>query len=155
MTRPEIVARLTDRQVVALTVWAEARNEPILGQIAVACVIRNRLRRPARFGATWRAVCLRRLQFSCWWPVGGAANHERLMREAERLVAGEVPEPRSSVDVALWVADGVMRHGIADVTAGADHYLTRGLLESQPPAWVRPPARRVTEIANHVFFIVP
>lgn len=155
MTDAQGVARLTDHQAVALTIWAEARNEPIEGQIAVGCVIRNRLRRPQRFGATWRAVCLRRLQFSCWWPVGGAVNHQRLMVQVTRLLDGHAPEPRSSLAVACWVADGVMLHGVPDVTGGADHYLTSALLHAAPPAWVRSPARQTSEIGNHAFFTVP
>lgn len=116
MTTDTIKSLLTDRQAVGLTILGEARDQSLVGQIAVACCIRNRLARPARFGESWRAVCLRRRQFSCWEEIGGASNYAAVLAAAERLVSGFEPDPKSAVGHCLWVADGVMRHGTPDVT---------------------------------------
>jgi N-acetylmuramoyl-L-alanine amidase len=154
VTTNDIKELLTDRSAVALTVFGEARAEPLLGQVAIACVIRNRLARPHRFGTSWKGVCLRKSQFSCWFEYGGASNFAAVMAAAERLVSGFEPAPRSALAHALWVADGVMQAGTPDVTRGADHYLTRELLRTKPPGWTLPPARQVAEIDAHAFFAV-
>jgi N-acetylmuramoyl-L-alanine amidase len=157
MTTTEIKNELTDRQAVALTIFGEARAESVMGQVAVGCVIRNRLKRPARFGgrpdATWRDICLRRSQFSCWFDFGGASNFAAVMAAAEAVVNGIAPKPDSSLAHAFWVADGVMVHRTRDVTAGADHYLTTALLRTAPPGWTLPPARQVAVVGAHTFFI--
>jgi N-acetylmuramoyl-L-alanine amidase len=154
MTTDDIKELLTDRHAVALTIFGEARAEPLVGQVAVGCVIRNRLARPTRFGASWKLVCLRKLQFSCWWEQGGAANFAAVMAAAERLVSGFEPAPRSALAHALWVADGVMQAGTPDVTQDANHYLTAALLREKPPGWTLPPARKVADIGAHVFYKV-
>lgn len=154
MTSADIKELLTDRLAVALTIFGEARAEPLVGQVAVGCVIRNRLARPQRFGASWKLVCLRKLQFSCWFEVGGAANYAAVMAQAERLVCGFEPAPKSAIAHCLWVADGVMQHGTPDVTKGADHYLTATLLRDKAPGWTLPPARQTATVGAHVFFQV-
>lgn len=152
MTTDAIKQALTDRQAVALTLFGEVRNEPLIGQVAVGCVIRNRLTRPTRFGASWREVCLRRAQFSCWFEYGGASNFAAVLAAAERVVNGLEPAPDSALGRCFWVADGVMVHRTPDVTGGANHYLTTALLHTKPPGWTLPPARRVAEIGAHTFF---
>src|SRR6185503_1533672 len=89
----EIKAKLTAAQVVAMTIWAEARAEPIEGEVAVGCVIRNRLLRPARFADTWAGVCLAKWQFSCWIPEGGEQNYRMLMARCEAALADVSPWP--------------------------------------------------------------
>ena len=41
---------LTDTEVFAKTLWGEARGEGIIGMLAVACVIKNRINRPGWWG---------------------------------------------------------------------------------------------------------
>ena len=65
LTDAEVKARLSDLEVTLVTLFGEARGEPVEGLIAVGSVIRNRVK-AARFGSTYRAVCLARWQFSCW-----------------------------------------------------------------------------------------
>ena len=55
--------RLTDNQIVAMTIWGEARGEGKAGMYAVACVISQR---SINRNATPAEVCLQRKQFSCW-----------------------------------------------------------------------------------------
>lgn len=56
-------APLTGREIVAITVLAEARGEGEIGMSAVACVI---LQRSLDGGVSPDAVCLKKKQFSCW-----------------------------------------------------------------------------------------
>jgi spore germination cell wall hydrolase CwlJ-like protein len=58
---------LSDIDVVAHTVYGEARNQGQAGQAAVAWVIKNRAARGLSYmGTTEREVCLKPYQFSCW-----------------------------------------------------------------------------------------
>ncbi|MBC8157732.1 MAG: cell wall hydrolase, partial [Alphaproteobacteria bacterium] len=52
--------------IMARTVWGEARGEDEIGKIAVAHVIKNRAKHPKWWGKTIMEVCLKPWQFSCW-----------------------------------------------------------------------------------------
>lgn len=126
----EIKANLGEVEVVAMTIWAEARAEPIEGEIAVGCVIRNRLLKPLRFGQSWASVCLARWQFSCWIPQGGEANYRMLMARCEALQRGLASWPRQ----ALWIAEGIVSGAIEeDRVFGATHYYASWM--PTPPSW--------------------
>lgn len=143
----QIKATLSPEQVVAMTVWAEARAEPIEGEVAVGCVIRNRLLRPLRFADTWKGVCLAKWQFSCWIPEGGEQNYRMLMARCERaLIDGSWPRQ------ALWIATGIVSGDIEDRVAKADHYYASWM--PKPPKWaigVNP----VAVIGVHRFYQLP
>ena len=57
-----ILDNLPQIELVGLTLYGEARGEPIEGIVAVGCVIRNRV----KFEGSFYAVCLKPRQFSCW-----------------------------------------------------------------------------------------
>jgi len=140
-----IKSKLTPTQVVAMTIWAEARAELIEGEVAVGCVIRNRVLRPKRFADTWAGVCLAKWQFSCWIPQGGEANYNMLMRRCETAQSGLAPWPPQQ----LWVAEGIISGAIEDRVATADHYYASWM--PKPPAWavgVQP----VMVIGTHRFY---
>lgn len=141
-------------ETLALTLYGEARGEPIEGRIGVGCVVLNRVKREYR-GTTVPDVCLWPFQFSCWAPVGGVANYTYLVRIAEAIMAGREPTWMSDRQAevyaeTLWLADGLVRGVVRDRVAGARHYLTRVLYESKPPAWAQD-APVVCEIGSHVF----
>lgn len=60
-----MITSFAELEMVARTVYGEARGEPFNGQSAVAHVIFNRVL-AGRFGSGVIGVCQRRLQFSCW-----------------------------------------------------------------------------------------
>ena len=121
---------LPDRMVLALTVYGEARGEPVEGQIAVACVVRNRLH-AAPAGTTWRALCLAPEQFSCF--NADDPNAATIQRAAVALMT---TQPPPALAQALWIADGVMSGVVLDPTHGATHYLVTSLLQSEhAPSW--------------------
>jgi N-acetylmuramoyl-L-alanine amidase len=155
MTREQLRAALTDEIALTCTMLGEAASEPIEGQIAVACVIRNRVRtdlgkdgKDDWWGEGYRAVCLKRLQFSCWWEVN--ANTARVYATAEAMLARQ---PLTGVLAQMrWIAEGVIGDVILDRTRGADHYLTTALLRSPAaPTWAKPSAS-VGAIGAHTFF---
>ncbi len=173
--REEIRAALTDEAALVCTLLGEAANEPIEGQVAVGCTIRNRVRKdlgqdskPDWWGEGYVGVCLKRLQFSCWWEHNG--NTDRVYRVADAMIdwaaaraAGDStavlyslgaiePALVPTLDQLTWVAAGIVSGALLDRSKGADHYLTTALLHSAAaPAWAKTkPA--VAVVGAHTFF---
>lgn len=150
MTDLELVELLSESQVIALTLYGEARNQGIEGRVAVANTIRNRIKAQRKiYGFTARTVCLRPWQYSCWLKQGGEENYELLM-DAVRLVSrGEQGGP--VLRECFWIAGGLLTDAFVDNTKGSTHYLTASALASRPPTWTigLVPA---THIVDHVFF---
>lgn len=130
--------RSRDVDVLARTIWGEARGGSLAGMEAVAAVVLNRLRRnsPMRFGATIAEVCLKGQQFSCWNM--GDPNRDKLIR---------VDETNPQFLVCLEIAARAARGDLADPTDGSDHYHLVGVA----PTWSRgkSPAKRIDD---HIFF---
>jgi hypothetical protein len=158
MTREQIRASISDQTALIATLLGECANEPIEGQAAVACAIRNRVRNPRWWGKGWRGVCLKHVirngkpigQFTCWWQEN--ANTTRVYALAEALLhRRDATGPLSVVGQLHWIAAGVMDDMLIDNSGGADHYLTRRLFNSPKcPVWAKG-QRPVAERAAHVF----
>jgi len=61
-----IMATDHELDILAKTLWGEARGEGREGLIAVAWVIKNRADNPGWWGKSIELVCLKPYQFSCW-----------------------------------------------------------------------------------------
>ncbi len=127
--------------VMARTLWGEARGENRIGMEAVACVIMNRVHLAQRRGGMWWghdvfSVCQKPYQFSCW-------NKDDPNRP--KLLAVTTADPRFRV--AMDIARRAVTLGLNDMTMGADHYHTRAV----KPKWSkgRTPCAL---IGQHVFF---
>ncbi|WP_142851008.1 cell wall hydrolase [Telmatospirillum sp. J64-1] len=136
----------TDIDILARTLYGEARGEGIAGMSAVAHVILNRVRRRRWYGAgvpgypdhSIAAVCLKAWQFSCW----NAADPNR-----PKLIAADLSDP--ALRRAMLVACAVVNDepGFTDATQGADHYHTR----SVSPDWAQG-RKPVVSIGGHLFY---
>ncbi|MCG8683468.1 MAG: cell wall hydrolase [Desulfobacterales bacterium] len=100
-----------DMDTLARTLWGEARGDGEIGMQAVANVVLNRLKRPARFQATVGRVCRQHKQFSCW-------NE----RDPNRTKLESVDSRNAAFTMALDVARRAIRDQLPDITSGADHY---------------------------------
>jgi spore germination cell wall hydrolase CwlJ-like protein len=130
---PEPFSRLTDLETLALTLWGEARGEPILGKLAIACVVRNRSL--ARH-LTIKETCLQPMQFSCFTPKGGKTNYGFVKKKAEAILKHDTAAMSDPAWLECqWIALGVLQFKVRDITGGADHYMTTDLYESKPPKW--------------------
>lgn len=130
-----------DIDVLARTIYGEARGEPVRGKEAVACVILNRVRRAKRRGGYWwgediESVCLKPWQFSCW-------NDEDPNREKLLKVTGANSVFKTCQRVARRAVGGAIK----DPTEGATHYHN---VRIEPP-WSRgrPPT---VIIGQHTFY---
>lgn len=128
--------------VLARTIWGEARGETVKGKEAVASVVLNRVARAkARGGRYWwgntiAEVCQRKWQFSCW-------NENDPNRRKLEAVDMRDRNFRTCVRIARRAAANVL----TDATSGATHYHTQTIL----PPWARgriPSA----EIGHHLFY---
>lgn len=138
---------MTDADFLALTCWGEGRSEPIEGRIAIACVIRNRLK-TGRWGATYESVCLAPWQFSCWHADGGVANYHALLTLKAAIEDGH-PISDALFLESRWIADGIVAGVVLDRVKHAQHY---HVVDMQPvPTWARGQVPVVT-IGRHAFY---
>ena len=133
---------LPELDVLALTLWGEARGESLDGKAAVAWVILNRSRVRDQ---SITDVCLAKLQFSCWWRVGGASNYAAL----DRLATGISHRTDALLDECRWVAEGVLKNVVLDRTHGADHYFAASMVPR--PKWAAT-MRQTAAVGAHLFF---
>lgn len=131
-----------DRDILARTLWGEARGEGLVGQIAVAWTIRNRVNdgKPASWwGEGYAGVCLKPRQFSCW---NKNDPNYAYLSGARLIPPGQLAQARRAADL-------VMSGAQADITAGATHYYSTTL--PGPPAWAVGATRTLT-LGQHLFF---
>lgn len=136
MTDQARIAALSPVQIVALTLYGEARgNSPGL-RTAIASVILNRVKvQHHAFGLTAAEVCLKPWQFSCWKVEGGAANHQTVMDAAGHLLNGAAIGPvlRGCLALGVEVCTGTL----ADTVHGATHYYSPAAMvpRDRIPSW--------------------
>lgn len=114
-----ILQSLSDQEVIARTLWGEARSQGVMGMVAVACVIMNRSYNPGWWGTSLRGVCLAPMQFSCW-------NDSDPQAEKMRSPINDMEYVQAST-----IAEMLFNHSINDITNGADHYRA----EYAHPVW--------------------
>jgi spore germination cell wall hydrolase CwlJ-like protein len=121
VVRPEMVqaaknlSDMNDLEVVARTIWGEARNQGLSGMTAVGCVIQNRVKIGGWFGGTPREVCLKPYQFSCW-------NKDDPNRAKLLSVTSADPQYQNALSIANSVLTGTLK----DITGGSDSYQVTG-----------------------------
>ncbi|CAI8815774.1 cell wall hydrolase [Pseudomonas chlororaphis] len=131
-----------DRDILARTLWGEARGEGLAGQIAAAWTIRNRVndgRAKSWWGEGYAGVCQAPYQFSCW-----NKNDPNFP-----FLSGAKPIPVGQFAQALRAADQVIAGTAPDPTGGATHYYATTMPKA--PAWAAK-AKQTVRIGQHVFF---
>ncbi len=125
-----------DLDILARTIWGEARGEGSEGMQAVANVIMNRYAQRPRYGSTVRGVCQRPYQFSCW----NAGDPNRLKVQS---VNADDPQFKTALEIAAIALSGTL----ADITGGANHYHA----DSVSPSWAAA-GQKVAQIGVHEFY---
>jgi spore germination cell wall hydrolase CwlJ-like protein len=131
-----------DRDVLARTLWGEARGESLVGQIAVAWTIRNRVndgKAKSWWGEGYTGVCLKPYQFSGWNK--NDPNYAYL--------SGAKPIPFREFAQAQVAADQVIAGKVPDPTGGATHYYATSMKAA--PAWTQG-AKQTLKLGQHIFF---
>lgn len=129
--------RFSDLEIIARTIFGEARGEHYEGQQAVCSVIFNRVKKPRWWGHDARSVCLHPFQFSSW----NEGDPNRAI-----LIALKDDEP--IYGQCLSIAAAGIAGTLLDLTNDADSYRRIGT----PARW----AEGLTPVANighHEFFV--
>jgi N-acetylmuramoyl-L-alanine amidase len=134
---------LSDQQILALTIYGEARGESTQGRCAVGSVILERVKRGGWFGKTIPTVCLLPFQFSCYLP--NDPNYKKLYAIASDwdYFVGIDNALKECSDIAGALINGRIQPNII-----ATHYKTLNCAAS----WAGQ-MRKVGVIGHHEFFI--
>lgn len=108
-------------EVLARTIYGEARGESIPGQEAIASVVLNRVAKAQKYGSFWwgntiAEVCQKPWQFSCW-------NARDPNLPVIKAVDDSDPAFATCKRISLRAIAGLL----ADRTNGATHYHTKRL----------------------------
>jgi len=126
--------------VLAATLYGEARGEPIEGLIACGCVVRNRVL-AKQWDDNYVDVCLQPKQFSCW--NDGDPNRAMCIKA---LMRGRRND--SAYVQCRWVAHGIIYNMTIDNTNGANHYFNPTIVWPDWAANFHPVAKH----GSHLFF---
>ena len=131
-----------DRDILARTLWGEARGEGPAGQIAVAWTIRNRVfdgNTKSWWGEGYAGVCQKPYQFSCW-----NRNDPNFP-----YLSGTKAIPFREFAQAQIAADQVIAGKVPDPTSGATHYYATTMPAA--PVWAAK-AKQTLKLGHHVYF---
>lgn len=136
MARKQLVDDNNEIDLLARTIWGEARGEGQTGMQAVANVIMNRVKNGGWWGATVQDVVLKKYQFSTW-------NEGDPNREKALSVTIADPNFWTAKKIAALAYNG----RLDDITGGATNYHARSVL----PTWSMKMTKTAT-IGNHIFY---
>ncbi|MGD1880007.1 MAG: cell wall hydrolase [Kiloniellaceae bacterium] len=122
--------------IVARTIWAEARGDGARGMQAVANVIMNRANHPGWWGTDPISVCMKPYQFSAW------NSNDVNSGKAARVTVED-----AAFRVALELAGKAVAGTLPDITGSATHYHNHTV----SPGWAAS-LRKTAEIGGHVFY---
>ena len=129
---------INDRELLAITLQAEAGNQGIDGMMAAGSVIMNRAN-TSGYGNGLRGVILKPGQFSAWNSSTGYAGGEQ---------GQDMTKMRASDD-AYKAADALIAGGYEDVTGGATHFYNPDISQ---PNWGQKAGGDWKRIGDHVFW---
>jgi hypothetical protein len=128
---------LSDRDILAKTIMAEAGNQSQLGMLGVGSVIMNRLRNPG-YGNSLQDVILKPGQFSPWNSytgyAGGAQGQDMMKLQPSQM--------------AYAVADQILDGNYKDPTNGALNFYNPAL---SSPRWGKSAGGNWMQIGDHLF----
>ena len=131
------VGDFSDKEILALTLQAEAGGEGYEGMLAVGSVIANRAA-SGKYGEGISGVIMKPAQFSAWNGVTGYAG-------GEGAIDMDKVRPSKS---ALKAAEAILSGNYEDITGGATHYYNPKVAT---PDWGGDVGNNWFDIGNHRF----
>lgn len=125
-----------DKEILAKTVYLEARGEPTDGWRGVAFVIMNRAKLNKAYwgGRLVRDVCLKPYQFECWNPEQNHTIDDSSLYKRIKQITDLIYDKKD----------------LDDPTSGSDHY-NNPSIENPPPDWTKN-CNKTVKIENHQFY---
>jgi spore germination cell wall hydrolase CwlJ-like protein len=120
---PAEALRITDHFLLALCIWREARGEPYMSRVAVACSIMNRVKNPKWWGTDIQSVVTKKWQYSSMTASSDV-----------QLILFPTRDDRRWYE-CLQVADDAMYGRLNNPVPGADSYFDNSIA---PPNWADP-----------------
>lgn len=127
-----------DLDVLARTIYGEARGESWQGKVAVAYTIVNRAAHPSWWGKDVASVCLKPFQYSCW-----------LASDPNFHLIQTVDLTSHAFRDCYAAACLVYNRTLSDPTLGSTHYYALSI--PSPPAWAAT-LKATTVIGGHKFY---
>ena len=129
---------MSDVDVMARTIYGEARGQSFQGQVAVAFVIKTRSDERRK---SITEICLAPMQFSCW-------NRNDPNRKIVEFVGMDTPRFMTAYGIACLVITGQL----VNPAPGANHYHTVSAPDNMPwpPNWAKQ-MKTITTIGAHTF----
>lgn len=129
---------LTDKQLVALTIYGEARGETKAGKIAVCSVILERVDYREWDGKTIQEVCLMPFQFSCFLPTDPNFKILKMIAESWEEKYTNSLDLQACYHVASDLIEGIFPRTKEIAESHCCQYLTTALRKSKYcPKWVK------------------
>jgi spore germination cell wall hydrolase CwlJ-like protein len=138
---------LNDTQLMALTMWAEARGESREGRIGVGSTILERVDHREWDGKTIREVCLWPYQFSCY--LSNDPNYPHLVNISNDFDAAL--QRFAALRECYDIADGMITGRIARNTT-AMQYLNPQVAGETKKKWLASGMKSVLIIGRHEWF---
>lgn len=138
--------------LLACTIWGEARGEDLLGKLAIASVVMNRLKRKGLGPEGIARVVLQKKHFSCW-------NEDD--PNAEKMVHPIMHSTAVVWDACATIAALALAGLTVDPTRGATHYLVNDLWGTGSGKWysndeIASGRTKLTVVhGNHTFAVAP
>ncbi|MFN2581804.1 MAG: cell wall hydrolase [Candidatus Dormibacteria bacterium] len=132
MTDHDLIAHASDREIVAVTLFGEARGQSAALRLGIGNVIRNRAhlrRQPAR------TVCLAPKQFSCWLAID--PNYAVVLDALRHLSTGGHLGP--VMRECLRLADGLLAETLRTNVGLSTHYYSPAAMvpRDRVPTWAQ------------------
>lgn len=145
----DVFRKLTDTQLLALTIYGEARGESLAGRIAVGSVILERVNHRAWDGRTIQEVCLKPWQFSCYNEMD--PNFGKLAKIAEQWDQAMALDPalNDCYTIASGLLDGSIPRTPEIAASNCCQYATAAGAKSVK--W-DDKMTVVARIGNHIFY---
>lgn len=121
-----------DRDILARTLWGEARGEGLAGQIAVAWTIRNRVndgKAKSWWGEGYAGVCQAPYQFSCW---NKNDPNYQFLSGAKPIPAGQFAQAQRAADQGDFLVQSFHFVGFSSRFRNADQALNNRPLINEP-----------------------
>ncbi|WP_420548997.1 cell wall hydrolase [Curvivirga sp.] len=140
-SKPLKILNNEEVDVLARTIWGEARGEQLSGMEAVASCVMNRVAKSQARGGHWWGnnvvdVCKKPYQFSCWNKDDPNLTKMLEVNEEDKVFAS-----------AKRIAKRALRGSLADSTNGATHYHAAQIL----PWWAKG-RTPIAGIGRHKFY---